>query len=305
MKNLALVVVDEQQRFGVKQRYEILRKTSEELLPHQLFMTATPIPRTLAMTMFADLSVSKITELPPGRNPITTSVMSNEKRAELIQRLEIICAEGNQAFWLCTMIEESENLDVQAAESTKKWLEENSSKLKIGLVHSKLAKAQKDKVINDFREGKINVLVCTTVIEVGMDVPNASLMIIENAERLGLSQLHQLRGRVGRGPDMNAHCVLLYEGNLGETAEARMTAMKETNDGFKISEIDLEIRGSGEILGTRQSGGMELKIADLMRDAKLLSKSEEIANNLSSETELVELLMQRWIGNKENLIAAQ
>ena len=305
MKNLALVVVDEQQRFGVKQRYEILRKTSEELLPHQLFMTATPIPRTLAMTMFADLSVSKITELPPGRNPITTSVMSNEKRAELIQRLEIICAEGNQAFWLCTMIEESENLDVQAAESTKKWLEKNSSKLKIGLVHSKLAKVQKDKVINDFREGKINVLVCTTVIEVGMDVPNASLMIIENAERLGLSQLHQLRGRVGRGPDMNAHCVLLYEGNLGETAEARMTAMKETNDGFKISEIDLEIRGSGEILGTRQSGGMELKIADLMRDAKLLSKSEEIANNLSSETELVELLMQRWIGNKENLIAAQ
>ena len=164
---------------------------------------------------------------------------------------------------------------------------------------------ESNKVINDFREGKINVLVCTTVIEVGMDVPNASLMIIENAERLGLSQLHQLRGRVGRGPDMNAHCVLLYEGNLGETAEARMTAMKETNDGFKISEIDLEIRGSGEILGTRQSGGMELKIADLMRDAKLLSKSEEIANNLSSETELVELLMQRWIGDKENLIAAQ
>ena len=305
LKNLALVVVDEQQRFGVKQRFEILQKTAKGIMPHQLFMTATPIPRTLAMTMFADLSVSKISEMPPGRNPVSTSVMSNKKRDELIERLEIICENGNQAFWLCTMIEESENLDVQTAESSKKWLEESSKNLKVGLVHSKLPKNQKDKVIEEFRNGKIDVLVCTTVIEVGMDVPNASLMIIENAERLGLSQLHQLRGRVGRGPDMQAHCILLYEGNLGETAEARMTAMKETNDGFKISEIDMKIRGSGEILGTKQSGGMELKIADLIRDAQFLDKSEELAKELEGNSELVDLLMRRWIGKKENLIAAQ
>ena len=298
-------MVDEQQRFGVKQRFEILQKTSQNLMPHQLFMTATPIPRTLAMTMFADLSVSKIDEMPPGRNPVLTSVMSNTKRDELIERLEVICKNGNQAFWLCTMIEESENLDVQTAEASKKWLEEKSSDLKVGLVHSKLTKNQKDKAINEFREGTIDVLVCTTVIEVGMDVPNASLMIIENAERLGLSQLHQLRGRVGRGPDMQAHCILLYEGELGETAEARMSAMKETNDGFKISEIDLEIRGSGEILGTKQSGGMELKIADLIRDAQFLDKSEKLARELKDRPELVDLLMSRWIGKKEDLIAAQ
>jgi len=305
LNNLALVVVDEQQRFGVKQRFEILQKTSQNLMPHQLFMTATPIPRTLAMTMFADLSVSKIDEMPPGRNPVLTSVMSNTKRDELIERLEVICKNGNQAFWLCTMIEESENLDVQTAEASKKWLEEKSNDLKVGLVHSKLTKNQKDKAINEFREGTIDVLVCTTVIEVGMDVPNASLMIIENAERLGLSQLHQLRGRVGRGPDMQAHCILLYEGELGETAEARMSAMKETNDGFKISEIDLEIRGSGEILGTKQSGGMELKIADLIRDAQFLDKSEKLARELKDRPELVDLLMSRWIGKKEDLIAAQ
>ena len=255
MKNLSLVVVDEQQRFGVKQRFEILQKSKEAILPHQLFMTATPIPRTLAMTIFADLSVSKIDEMPPGRNPVVTSVMPNDKKNELVDRLEVICSEGSQAFWLCTMIEESESLDVQAAESAKEWISKKSKNLKVGLVHSKLNKSQKDSVIENFREGKIDVLVCTTVIEVGMDVPNASLMIIENAERLGLSQLHQLRGRVGRGPNMNAHCVLLYQGKLGEIAEARMTAMKETTDGFKISEIDMKIRGSGEILGTKQSGG--------------------------------------------------
>lgn len=305
MKNLSLVVVDEQQRFGVKQRFEMLQKSKEELLPHQLFMTATPIPRTLAMTIFADLSVSKIDEMPPGRNPVVTSVMSNDKRDELVKRLEVICSEGNQAFWLCTMIEESESLDVQAAESAKEWISKRSNNLKVGLVHSKLNKSQKDSVIENFRNGKVDVLVCTTVIEVGMDVPNASLMIIENAERLGLSQLHQLRGRVGRGPNMDAHCVLLYQGKLGEIAEARMTAMKETNDGFKISEIDMKIRGSGEILGTKQSGGMELKIADLMRDAHHLDNAEELANILISYPNEVEILMKRWVGNKQDLIAAQ
>ena len=305
MKNLSLVVVDEQQRFGVKQRFEMLQKSKEELLPHQLFMTATPIPRTLAMTIFADLSVSKIDEMPPGRNPVVTSVMSNDKRDELVKRLEVICSEGNQAFWLCTMIEGSESLDVQAAESAKEWISKRSNNLKVGLVHSKLNKSQKDEVIENFRNGKVDVLVCTTVIEVGMDVPNASLMIIENAERLGLSQLHQLRGRVGRGPDMDAHCVLLYQGKLGEIAEARMAAMKETNDGFKISEIDMKIRGSGEILGTKQSGGMELKIADLMRDAHHLDNAEELANILISYPNEVEILMKRWVGNKQDLIAAQ
>ena len=305
MKNLSLVVVDEQQRFGVKQRFEMLQKSKEELLPHQLFMTATPIPRTLAMTIFADLSVSKIDEMPPGRNPVVTSVMSNDKRDELVKRLEVICSEGNQAFWLCTMIEESESLDVQAAESAKEWISKRSNNLKVGLVHSKLNKSQKDSVIENFRNGKVDVLVCTTVIEVGMDVPNASLMIIENAERLGLSQLHQLRGRVGRGPNMDAHCVLLYQGKLGEIAEARMAAMKETNDGFKISEIDMKIRGSGEILGTKQSGGMELKIADLMRDAHHLDNAEELANILISYPNEVEILMKRWVGNKQDLIAAQ
>lgn len=305
MKNLSLVVVDEQQRFGVKQRFEMLQKSKEELLPHQLFMTATPIPRTLAMTIFADLSVSKIDEMPPGRNPVVTSVMSNDKRDALVKRLEVICSEGNQAFWLCTMIEESESLDVQAAESAKEWISKRSNNLKVGLVHSKLNKSQKDSVIENFRNGKVDVLVCTTVIEVGMDVPNASLMIIENAERLGLSQLHQLRGRVGRGPNMDAHCVLLYQGKLGEIAEARMAAMKETNDGFKISEIDMKIRGSGEILGTKQSGGMELKIADLMRDAHHLDNAEELANILISYPNEVEILMKRWVGNKQDLIAAQ
>ncbi|MDA9595255.1 ATP-dependent DNA helicase RecG [SAR86 cluster bacterium] len=305
MKNLSFVVVDEQQRFGVKQRFEMLQKSKEELLPHQLFMTATPIPRTLAMTIFADLSVSKIDEMPPGRNPVVTSVMSNDKRDELVKRLEVICSEGNQAFWLCTMIEESESLDVQAAESAKEWISKRSNNLKVGLVHSKLNKSQKDSVIENFRNGKVDVLVCTTVIEVGMDVPNASLMIIENAERLGLSQLHQLRGRVGRGPNMDAHCVLLYQGKLGEIAEARMAAMKETNDGFKISEIDMKIRGSGEILGTKQSGGMELKIADLMRDAHHLDNAEELANILISYPNEVEILMKRWVGNKQDLIAAQ
>ena len=257
------------------------------------------------MTIFADLSVSKIDEMPPGRNPVITSVMPNDKKDELVDRLEVICSEGNQAFWLCTMIEESESLDVQAAESAKEWISKKSKNLKVGLVHSKLNKSQKDSVIENFREGKIDVLVCTTVIEVGMDVPNASLMIIENAERLGLSQLHQLRGRVGRGPNMNAHCVLLYQGKLGEIAEARMTAMKETTDGFKISEIDMKIRGSGEILGTKQSGGMELKIADLMRDAQYLNSAEKLANILISRPNEVEILMKRWVGHKQNLIAAQ
>lgn len=306
IKDLSLVVVDEQQRFGVKQRYDLVQKSSTELMPHQLFMTATPIPRTLAMTLFADLNTSKIDEMPPGRKPVKTLVYNSNKKEDLVQRLEAVCKKGNQVFWLCTMIEESENLDVQAAEDAKTWIEENTKNLNIGLVHSKLSKESRDKAIKEFRSGKTNVLVCTTVIEVGMDVPNASLMIIENAERLGLSQLHQLRGRVGRKAGQDAYCVLVYQGELGEIAKARLEAMKSTSDGFKISEIDLQLRGSGEILGTRQSGGIELKISDLSRDAHLIKKAEKLANHLQESSQnLSEILLNRWIGDKQNLIIAQ
>ena len=282
MKNLGLIVVDEQQRFGVKQRFDLVKKSTNRIMPHQLFMTATPIPRTLAMTIFADLETSKIDELPPGRKPVETLVYNEKKKNEIVKRLEAVCKAGNQVFWLCTMIEESENLDVQAADEAKEWIKENTHGLNIGLVHSKLSKDQRDKEIESFRSGKTNVLVCTTVIEVGMDVPNASLMVIENAERLGLSQLHQLRGRVGRKADLEAYCVLIYHGEIGEIAKARLEAMKSTNDGFEISEIDMKLRGSGEILGTKQSGGIELKISDLSRDAHLINKAEKLVKGLDN-----------------------
>ena len=306
MKNLGLIVVDEQQRFGVKQRFDLVKKSTNRIMPHQLFMTATPIPRTLAMTIFADLETSKIDELPPGRKPVETLVYNEKKKNEIVKRLEAVCKAGNQVFWLCTMIEESENLDVQAADEAKEWIKENTHGLNIGLVHSKLSKDQRDKEIESFRSGKTNVLVCTTVIEVGMDVPNASLMVIENAERLGLSQLHQLRGRVGRKADLEAYCVLIYHGEIGEIAKARLEAMKSTNDGFEISEIDMKLRGSGEILGTKQSGGIELKISDLSRDAHLINKAEKLVKGLDNANQnLSRILLDRWLGDKQNLIIAQ
>ena len=306
MKNLGLIVVDEQQRFGVKQRFDLVKKSTNQIMPHQLFMTATPIPRTLAMTIFADLETSKIDELPPGRKPVETLVYNEKKKNEIVKRLEAVCKSGNQVFWLCTMIEESENLDVQAADEAKEWIKENTHGLNIGLVHSKLSKDQRDKEIENFRSGKTNVLVCTTVIEVGMDVPNASLMVIENAERLGLSQLHQLRGRVGRKADLDAYCVLIYHGEIGEIAKARLEAMKSTNDGFEISEIDMKLRGSGEILGTKQSGGIELKISDLSRDAHLINKAEKLVKGLdNADKNLSKILLDRWLGDKQNLIIAQ
>ena len=306
MKNLGLIVVDEQQRFGVKQRFDLVKKSTNRIMPHQLFMTATPIPRTLAMTIFADLETSKIDELPPGRKPVETLVYNEKKKNEIVKRLEAVCKAGNQVFWLCTMIEESENLDVQAADEAKEWIKENTHGLNIGLVHSKLSKDQRDKEIENFRSGKTNVLVCTTVIEVGMDVPNASLMVIENAERLGLSQLHQLRGRVGRKADLEAYCVLIYHGEIGEIAKARLEAMKSTNDGFEISEIDMKLRGSGEILGTKQSGGIELKISDLSRDAHLVNKAEKLVKGLdNADQNLSRILLDRWLGDKQNLIIAQ
>ena len=306
MKNLGLIVVDEQQRFGVKQRFDLVKKSTNRIMPHQLFMTATPIPRTLAMTIFADLETSKIDELPPGRKPVETLVYNEKKKNEIVKRVEAVCKAGNQVFWLCTMIEESENLDVQAADEAKEWIKENTHGLNIGLVHSKLSKDQRDKAIENFRSGKTNVLVCTTVIEVGMDVPNASLMVIENAERLGLSQLHQLRGRVGRKADLEAYCVLIYHGEIGEIAKARLEAMKSTNDGFEISEIDMKLRGSGEILGTKQSGGIELKISDLSRDAHLINKAEKLVKGLdNADQNLSRILLDRWLGDKQNLIIAQ
>ena len=306
MKNLGLIVVDEQQRFGVKQRFDLVKKSTNRIMPHQLFMTATPIPRTLAMTIFADLETSKIDELPPGRKPVETLVYNEKKKNEIVKRLEAVCKSGNQVFWLCTMIEESENLDVQAADEAKEWIKENTHGLNIGLVHSKLSKDQRDKAIENFRSGKTNVLVCTTVIEVGMDVPNASLMVIENAERLGLSQLHQLRGRVGRKADLDAYCVLIYHGEIGEIAKARLEAMKSTNNGFEISEIDMKLRGSGEILGTKQSGGIELKISDLSRDAHLINKAEKLVKGLdNADQNLSRILLDRWLGDKQNLIIAQ
>ena len=306
MKNLGLIVVDEQQRFGVKQRFDLVKKSTNRMMPHQLFMTATPIPRTLAMTIFADLETSKIDELPPGRKPVETLVYNEKKKNEIVKRVEAVCKAGNQVFWLCTMIEESENLDVQAADEAKEWIKENTRGLNIGLVHSKLSKDQRDKAIENFRSGKTNVLVCTTVIEVGMDVPNASLMVIENAERLGLSQLHQLRGRVGRKADLDAYCVLIYHGEIGEIAKARLEAMKSTNNGFEISEIDMKLRGSGEILGTKQSGGIELKISDLSRDAHLINKAEKLVKGLdNADQNLSRILLDRWLGDKQNLIIAQ
>ena len=306
MKNLGLIVVDEQQRFGVKQRFDLVKKSTNRMMPHQLFMTATPIPRTLAMTIFADLETSKIDELPPGRKPVETLVYNEKKKNEIVKRVEAVCKAGNQVFWLCTMIEESENLDVQAADEAKEWIKENTHGLNIGLVHSKLSKDQRDKAIENFRSGKTNVLVCTTVIEVGMDVPNASLMVIENAERLGLSQLHQLRGRVGRKADLDAYCVLIYHGEIGEIAKARLEAMKSTNNGFEISEIDMKLRGSGEILGTKQSGGIELKISDLSRDAHLINKAEKLVKGLdNADQNLSRILLDRWLGDKQNLIIAQ
>ena len=299
-------MVDEQQRFGVKQRFDLASKSQSEEMPHQLFMTATPIPRTLAMTIFSDLDLSIIDELPPGRNPVKTVVLSNDKRLEIVNRLQKVCKDGNQVYWLCTMIEDNDSFDVQSAETSLEWIRENAPELRSELVHSKLSNEEKEKNIIDFRNGLIDILVCTTVIEVGMDVPNASLMIIENAERLGLSQLHQLRGRVGRGPDMDSYCALLYQDPLSENAQKRLEAMKKYSNGFDISEIDLELRGAGELLGLKQSGGIDFKISDISRDAQLLKLSQSLTERISNlESTKLEKLIDRWIGQDQLFIKAQ
>ena len=298
--NLALTIIDEQHRFGVHQRLALKEKRGGSgQVPHQLTMTATPIPRTLAMTAYADLDFSIIDESPPGRSPVNTVVMLDKHREKVIDRIQYACANSRQAYWICTLIQESDILEAQAAEVTAKELHLLLPKLKIGLVHGRQKPDEKSSTIAAFKSGEIQLLVATTVVEVGVDVPNASLMIIENPERLGLAQLHQLRGRVGRG-EKESHCVLLYSPPLSRNSSERLKVMRQTNDGFKIAEMDLKLRGAGEVLGTRQTGEMSFRIADLQRDAHLISEVQKIAQLLLSEyPSSVELLIQRWLGSDE------
>ena len=302
---LALIIIDEQHRFGVHQRLSLRNKGAIHtqgtvMYPHQLVMTATPIPRTLAMTAYADLDCSIIDELPPGRTPITTVVIPDTKRDKVIERVEHVClTTGQQAYWVCTLVEESEALQCQAAEDAAVELKELLPELTIGLVHGRMKADEKQAVMQAFKNGDVNLLVATTVIEVGVDVPNASLMIIENPERLGLAQLHQLRGRVGRGA-LQSHCVLLYHSPLSHTAQQRLAVLRDSNDGFVISEKDLEIRGAGEILGTRQTGVAAFKVADLERDAILCEQAILVAQDLLlSQPEKINSLIARWLGEKQ------
>jgi ATP-dependent DNA helicase RecG len=294
--NLALIIVDEQHRFGVQQRALLREKGKrDDHYPHQLIMTATPIPRTLAMSVYADLDYSVIDELPPGRTPVTTTVFSNARRQDILHRIREACASGRQAYWVCTLIEESEVLQCQAAEKTAEEMHNIFSDLQVGLIHGRLKSQEKEQIMAAFKKGELQLLVATTVIEVGVDVPNASLMVIENAERLGLAQLHQLRGRVGRGA-IASHCVLMYQTPLSTLAKERLAVMRQTTDGFKIAERDLQLRGPGEVLGTRQTGDVSLRIADLLRDDDLLPSVEQAADHLiAHHQEAIAPLIQRWL----------
>ncbi|MEA5123010.1 ATP-dependent DNA helicase RecG [Xanthomonas floridensis] len=314
--DLALAIIDEQHRFGVHQRLALRDKgAAAGSVPHQLVMTATPIPRTLAMSTYADLDVSAIDELPPGRTPVQTIVLSAERRPELVERIRAACAEGRQAYWVCTLIEESEEpekgapsgpprIEAQAAQVTYEALSAQLPGVRVALVHGRMKPAEKQQAMLDFKQGRTDLLVATTVIEVGVDVPNASLMIIENAERLGLAQLHQLRGRVGRGAAASS-CVLLYQGPLSLMARQRLETMRQTNDGFVIAEKDLELRGPGELLGTRQTGLASFRIADLARDAGLLPRVQVLAERLLAEApEIADRVVARWIGGAVRYAAA-
>ena len=294
---LGLVIVDEQHRFGVQQRLALRDKGLEgELVPHQLVLTATPIPRTLAMSAYADLDISVIDELPPGRTPVQTIAISNARRTEVIERIRAACLEGRQVYWVCTLIEESEQLRAQAAEAAHTELLHALGECPVGLIHGRMKPKEKQAVMDAFKAGQLSVLVATTVIEVGVDVPNASLMVIENSERLGLAQLHQLRGRVGRGA-IASNCVLLYQPPLGQLARERLQVMRESNDGFRIAEKDLELRGPGEVLGTRQTGQLSFRMADLARDAHLLPAVQQVGEYmLEHHPEQAGRLIERWIG---------
>jgi len=296
-RDLALVIIDEQHRFGVHQRLALRDKgRSGGIVPHQLVLTATPIPRTLAMTAYADLDVSVIDELPPGRTPVATVALANTRRAEIVERIRSACAEGRQAYWVCTLIEESDLLQAQAAEATFAELTAALEGIRVGFVHGRMKPVEKQAAMQAFKAGETALLVATTVIEVGVDVPNASLMVIENAERLGLAQLHQLRGRVGRG-SAKSSCVLLYQRPLSASARQRLDVLRESSDGFRIAEKDLELRGPGEVLGTRQTGQLAMRIADLARDAPLLPAVQRAGGVLLRDhPDLVERLIERWIG---------
>ena len=298
---LALIVIDEQHKFGVHQRLSLREKGAwQGNYPHQLIMTATPIPRTLAMTAYADLDTSVIDELPPGRTPITTIALPDSRRDDVVERIRQGCTNDNrQAYWVCTLIEESEVLQCQAAEDTAVHLQAQLSELKIGLVHGRMKADEKQAVMERFKLGELDLLVATTVIEVGVDVPNSSLMVIENPERLGLAQLHQLRGRVGRG-SVASHCVLMYKAPLTKTATKRLNVLRESNDGFVIAQKDLEIRGPGELLGTKQTGLADLKIADLQRDAHLIPEVQQHARLIWQKyPEKANALIDRWLANRE------
>jgi ATP-dependent DNA helicase RecG len=297
--NLGLAVIDEQHRFGVHQRLSLREKGRDGIqTPHQLIMTATPIPRTLTMSAYADLDCSIIDELPPGRTPVNTVVIDDKRRDEVIERVRAACREGRQAYWVCTLIEESEALQCQAAEVAEALLKEQLPELKIGLVHGRMKAAEKAEVMARFKAAELDLLVATTVIEVGVDVPNASVMIIENPERLGLSQLHQLRGRVGRG-SVASFCVLMYHAPLSKQGKARLGVMRETTDGFKIAEKDLELRGPGEVLGTRQTGMMQFRIADLTRDKDMLDRVRQVADQVQKNRDLMDAITRRWLGRGE------
>lgn len=300
---LGLVIIDEQHRFGVEQRLLLQQKgLQDQLIPHQLLMTATPIPRTLAMTQFAHLDLSSIDELPPGRTPITTAVLSQDKRDLIIERLQTVIASGRQAYWVCTLIDESEKLQCIAATESAQRLQDQLPNVCVGLVHGRMKAAEKEAVMMAFKQGDIQLLVATTVIEVGVDVANASLMIIENAERLGLSQLHQLRGRVGRG-SAQSHCLLIYQSPLSMQSNERLRVMRSTCDGFVIAEKDLQLRGAGEVLGTRQTGYRQFKLADLARDRALLPLLSPIANQLlRDEPVIAQSIAKRWLGDFEQFL---
>ncbi|MDH2997153.1 ATP-dependent DNA helicase RecG [Pasteurellaceae bacterium LFhippo2] len=298
--NLALVIIDEQHRFGVHQRLTLREKGANgNIYPHQLIMTATPIPRTLAMTVYADLDTSIIDELPPGRTPITTVAISEDRRGDVVSRVYQACKnEKRQAYWVCTLIDESEVLEAQAAEATAEDLQRALPDLRIGLVHGRMKPQEKQAIMAEFKAANIDLLVATTVIEVGVDVPNASLMIIENSERLGLAQLHQLRGRVGRGATAS-HCVLMYKAPLGKISSKRLQVLRDSQDGFVIAEKDLEIRGPGEVLGTKQTGMAEFKIANLMRDRKMIPLVQNYAKQLIVKyPDIAQMLIRRWLDEK-------
>ncbi len=297
--SLGLIIIDEQHRFGVDQRQALQKKAEKNIMPHQLIMTATPIPRTLAMSVYADLDYSQIDELPPGRTPVNTSLISQSKRDELINSVRAACAKGQQIYWVCTLIEESEVLQCEAAQLTFENLQNQIPEITVGLVHGRMKSDEKERAISAFKQGKTQLLVATTVIEVGVDVPNASIMIIENPERLGLSQIHQLRGRVGRG-NIESFCLLLVKSDLSKQVSNRLEVIRNHQDGFIIAEKDLEIRGAGEVMGTRQTGEASFKIVDLVRDKRWFSQAEQLAELLMQDSESLQRqqLLDNWIGHK-------